>query len=226
MKLSLLKSVVAQPFDGLEEHALKVKECGWAFQQAVECHWTDKCHRFNEYHSEVDKLESDADAVKRKIRASIPKGKKMPVEAFLLFMYIKEQDKVLDSVEASLNWLSFRPGGNVAEELKKGVFDLVNAVVTPIDELSIMVSEAKKYFKNYSRQQHDLVRTIISNLRRYEHEADTLEDTLKLNIFSKEKDPAAMYHLLRLTELIGSIADHAENAGDMMGAMLKLQESQ
>jgi len=220
MQIPFLKSVVDRHFDRLEEHAKKVKECGWAFQQAVECHASNKCSRFEEYRNEVDQLESEADAIKRQIRASIPKGKKMPLEAFLLFMYIKEQDKVLDSVEASLNWISFRPESTPAEELKKGLFDLVNAVVAPIDELSIMVSESRKYFENYSSQQRSIVKDIINNLRRYEHDADTLEDCLKLNIFAKEKDPAAIFHMVKLAELIGSVADHAENAGDMMGAMI------
>ena len=220
MRIPFSRSVVAHPLDGLEEHAKKVKECGWMFQQAIESHASSKNSNFEEYRKEVDRLESEADAIKRQIRASIPKGKKMPVEAFPLFMYIKEQDKVLDSVEASLNWISFRPESTPAEELKKGLFDLVNAIVAPIDELSIMVSEARKYFENYSSRQRNVVKNIISNLRRYEHEADTLEDCLKLNIFAKEKDPAAIFHMVKLAELIGSVADHAENAGDMMGAMI------
>ncbi len=220
MKIPFLKSIVEKPFDRLEEHAKKVKECGWAFQQAVECYVSSKCIRFEEYRIEVDRLESEADAIKRKIRTTIPKGKKMPVDAFLLFMYIKEQDKVLDSVEASLNWISFRPESTLAEELKKGLFDLVNAVVAPIDELSIMVSESRRYFENYSSRQRSIVKDIINNLRRYEHEADTLEDFLKMNIFAKEKDPATIFHMVKLAEFIGSVADHAENAGDMMGAMI------
>ncbi len=220
MQIPFSKSAIDQCLDGLEEHAKKVKECGWAFQQAVECYTSNKCSRFEEYLNEVDRLESEADTIKRQIRANIPKGKKMPIEAFLLFMYIKEQDKVLDSVEASLNWISYKPESTLAEELKKGLFDLVNAVVAPIDELSIMVSESRKYFKNYSSQQRSIVKNIIHNLRRYEHEADTLEDCLKLNIFTKEKDPAVIFHMVKLAELIGSVADHAENAGDMMGAMI------
>ena len=220
MQIPFVKTVVDQRFDGLEEHANKVKEGGWAFQQAVECYTSNEHSKFEEYRNEVDRLESEADAIKRKIRASIPRGKKMPVEAFLLFMYIKEQDKVLDSVETSLNWISFRPESTPAEELKKGLCDLVNIVVAPIDELSIMVSEARKYFDNYSSRQRIIVKDIIKNLRRYEHEADTLEDCLKLNIFAKEKDSAAIFHMVKLAELIGSVADHAENAGDMMDAMI------
>jgi uncharacterized protein len=33
-------------------------------------------------------------------------------------------------------------------------------------------------------------------------------------------DPVTIFHIVRLAEIIGSIADHAENAGDMMRAMV------
>lgn len=33
-------------------------------------------------------------------------------------------------------------------------------------------------------------------------------------------DPVTVSHLFRLAEILGSIADHAEDAGDMMRAMI------
>jgi uncharacterized protein Yka (UPF0111/DUF47 family) len=33
-------------------------------------------------------------------------------------------------------------------------------------------------------------------------------------------DPATTFHLIRLIEYIGEISNHAENAGDMMRAMI------
>ena len=35
-----------------------------------------------------------------------------------------------------------------------------------------------------------------------------------------DTDAVSVFHLVRLAEIIGSIADHAQNAGDMMRAML------
>jgi uncharacterized protein Yka (UPF0111/DUF47 family) len=65
-----------------------------------------------------------------------------------------------------------------------------------------------------------VVKDIIRTLRQYEHEADKLEDAVKEKIFNTIDDAVAVFHLIRLTEIIGSIADHAENAGDMMRAMI------
>jgi uncharacterized protein Yka (UPF0111/DUF47 family) len=97
---------------------------------------------------------------------------------------------------------------------------LVAAVMDPIEELSKMVAEARKYFSNFSEEQRVRVKDKIRDLRHYEHEADKLEDAVKEKIFNAIEDPVTVFHLIRLTEIIGSIADHAENAGDMMRAMV------
>jgi len=61
---------------------------------------------------------------------------------------------------------------------------------------------------------------MIRTLRQHEHEVDKLEHKITEKIFSSIDDPIAVTHLIKLVEIIGSIADHAENAGDMMRAMV------
>ena len=97
---------------------------------------------------------------------------------------------------------------------------LVVQVMEPIEALSEMVVEARKYFSNFSESQRSSVKQIIHTLRQQEHEADKLEDAVKEKIFSSIDDAVTVFHLIRLAEIIGSIADHAENAGDMMRAMV------
>jgi predicted phosphate transport protein (TIGR00153 family) len=123
-------------------------------------------------------------------------------------------------VQDALDWLSYRTSPSIPDILKEDLFLLVDAVIEPIEDLSRMVAEAKKYFENYSEKQRRIVKDIIHNIRKREHDADKREDRLKIKIFSIEKDPIGIFHLVRLSETIGSIADHAENAGDMMRAMI------
>ncbi|MFC1814740.1 TIGR00153 family protein [Thermodesulfobacteriota bacterium] len=220
MRIPFLSMFITSPFDGLQEHAEKVKECAWTFQQAIECHVSDRCKTFEELRLEVVKLESEADAIKRRIRGHIPLGTIMPVDKFQLFMYLREQDKVLDAVEDSLDWLSYRSEPGIPAELEKDFFLLVDAVIDPIDELEKMVTEARKYFKSFSEKHRAVVKDIIRDLRQKEHAVDIAEDKLKQKTFALITDPVTVFHMVRLAELIGSIADHAENAGDMMRAML------
>ncbi len=220
MRIPFISMFITSPFDGIQEHAEKVKECAWVFQRAIECIIEDRCEDFEHFRKDIDKLESEADAIKRRIRGHIPKGTLLAVDKFQLFRYLREQDKVLDAVEEGLDWLSFRASAGIPQALEKDFMILVAAVMDPIEELSKMVFEARKYFSNFSDTQRIVVKDIIRTLRLYEHEADKLEDAVKEKIFNTIDDAVAVYHLIRLTEIIGSIADHAENAGDMMRAMI------
>jgi len=220
MRIPFISLFLMSPFEGLLQHAEKVKECTWAFQQAIECHISDKCQTFEEFRLDVDRLESEADAIKRRIRGHLPRGTLMPVAKFELFRYLHEQDKVLDAVEEALDWLSFRPEPGIPEELHKDFFMLVDAVLDPVEEMCKMASEARKYFSNYSEKQRKLVKDIIHTIRHLEHEADKVEDAIKAKVLNLQADAVTVYHMIRLAETVGSIADHAENAGDMMRAML------
>ena len=220
MKIPFLSLLETSPFDGLAEHVQKVKECAWAFQEALECHTVAQCERFDQLRSEVVRLENEADAIKRRIRGHLPKGIRMPVQKFQVFMYLKEQDSVLDSVEDTLDWLSYRPDSFIPEALQKDFFLLVDAVVESIEELNRMVAEAKVYFKKYLPKQRDAIKEIIRNIRNQEHEADIIEDDIKKKAFDMKINPVQLYFTVHLAEIIGTIADHAENAGDMMRAMI------
>jgi len=211
---------VTSPFEGLQEHAEKVKECAWVFQRAIECIIEERCEDFEQFRKDIDKLESEADAIKRRIRGHLPKGTLLVVDKFEVFRYLREQDKVLDAVEEGLDWLSFRASAGIPQALEKDFMILVEAVIDPIEQLHQMVAEARKYFSNFSDNQRIKVKNMIRTLRQYEHEADKLEDAVKEKIFNSIDDAVAVFHLVRLTEIIGSIADHAENAGDMMRAMI------
>jgi hypothetical protein len=144
----------------------------------------------------------------------------MPVDKFQLFRFLREQDSVLDAVEDSLDWISFRPESAIPEELQTDFSTFVDAVVDPIDEMSKMVTEARKYFKSYSEAQRKIVKDIIRTLRHQERDADRVEDMFIRKVFGMDVDPVTVFHIVRLAETIGNIADHAENAGDMMRAMV------
>ena len=220
MRIPFLSLFMTSPFEGLQEHAEKVKECAWAFQQAIECHIADQCENFEEFRLEVDKLESEADSIKRRIRGHLPKGTLMPVDKFQLFRYLREQDKVLDAVEEALDWLSFRSEPGIPEALEKDFFLLVDAVMDPVEEMCRLVLETRKYFRSYSEKQRKIIMDIVHTLRRQEHDADKVEDAIKEKLLNMQIEAITVFHMIRLAETIGSIADHAENAGDMVRAMI------
>ena len=80
--------------------------------------------------------------------------------------------------------------------------------------------EARKYFRGYSEKQRKVIKDIVHTVRRQEHDADKVEDGIKEKLLNMQIDATTVFHMIRLAETIGSIADHAENAGDMVRAMI------
>ena len=190
------------------------------FQQAIECHFSPKCTTIEEFRDEINRLENEADTIKRRIRGHIPKRTMTPVSTFLIFRYLKQQDGVIDAVQDTLDWISYKSETKIPSDLERDFALLVNAVIDPIENLASMVAEAKKYFKSYSEKQRVVVKNIINKLHQQEREADKFEDIIKRKIFNMKMDAVSIIYLVKLAEIIGSIADHSQNAGDMMRAML------
>ncbi len=207
------------PFDNLQRHADKVKECTSLFKKAAELHMKGNYDEFEAITDEVARLESEADAIKRNIRNHLPRGILMPVDKFQFFQYIREQDKVMDEIEETLFWLSFKHS-NIPEELKEEFMHLIELVIKPVDLLPLLVNQARVYFKTHLNEDRNKVKATCRDIRQWEREADFVERELKLKIFHNIKDAFWAFYLIRLTEYIGSIADHAENASDMMRAMI------
>ena len=222
MRIPFFSMFMASPFDGLQNHAKKVKECASVFQQAIECHISSKCKTFEELRQEVAKLESKADAIKQNIREDLSKKAMLPLDKFELLMYLVEQDQVIDAMEDTLDWISYRDEPGILEDLEKDFLQLVGVVIDSVEELSNMVLEARKYFKRFSEKRRIKVKNIARKLSLLEHEADKVEDMIKGKVLNMNADPVTVFHLFRLAIIIGSIADHAENAGDMMRAMIAI----
>lgn len=220
MRLPFLSFIMEPTFHGIQEHAEKVKDCAWIFQQAIECHLDSNCSLFDELRNEVTQLESEADVIKSRIRAYLPHNKLMPVDKGLLLKYISEQDGVLDAVVKTLAWISYRNRECIPEDLHKDFFLLVDAVMDPFEEITKMVTEARTYFQRFSENKRSKVKEIIRTIRLQGHEADKVEEMIIQKTFETVTDPISLFHVIRLAESIGLIADNAEKAGDIMRAML------
>ena len=219
MRTNFMYLFYKSPFESLKRHADKVRDCDRLFLQAVKCYLNRDYDAFDDLTDQVAKMESEADAIKRNIRGHMPRGILMPVDKFQFFLYLREQDKVLDAVEDALYWLSYRPK-EVKETLVEEVTFLAESVVPAIEKLSPLVEMAIQYFKTNSREVRARMKSLIRDIRQVEHESDHLEQELNRRIFEEVADPLELFHLIKTVEYIGAIADHAQNASDMMRAMI------
>lgn len=220
MRLPFLSGIMAPTFGEIQQHADKIKECAWFFQQAFECRLNPLCESFDESRKELIQLKNEAEEIKHKILSHFPREILRPVNRTLILNYVKEQDRILGSVVGTLSWFSYRKGDYIPDHLHKDFLLLVDAVMDPFEEISKMVTEAKKYFDRFSDSRRNNVLNIIQTISGHEQEADLVEDMIKQKAFDSITDPITLLHVIRLVELIGTIADHCENAGEVMRVML------
>jgi len=219
MRLLINSLFLKSPFENLQKHADKVRECARLFKDAAVCHIGEDCQEFDMLTEKVSRLEHEADEIKRNLRNHLPRGVLMPVDKFQFLLYLREQDKVLDEVEEALFWLSFRPR-SIPVEVSDDIHKLIESVIPPIELLSDLVALANKYFRSRSTKTREQMKALIRDIRIYEGKADDIERELKFRFFSTLKDPMVVFHLVRLVEIVGDIADHAQNASDRMRTMI------
>ncbi|MDY0040867.1 MAG: TIGR00153 family protein [Desulforhabdus sp.] len=220
MRTALLRLFRQSPFEGLLRHADYIRQAGPIFRLALIAYLDENPEEFEKHHNQVTILENQGDHVKRNIRGHLPRGILMPMDKFQLIWYLREQDKILDSVQDALHWLSYRKT-DIPDEMVDDLLLLVEKVNEVLKAVYPLVSSAESYFSNFSEQQREKVKKEIRLIREYEFESDQVERELLSNILAYPfENPTSAFHLARLVEYMGNVANHAENAGDMMRAMI------
>lgn len=212
-------SVLKAPLEALERHAKIVNECLSLAKETLSYYIAADNDHFVQYSIKVAQKEHEADSVKRNVRGHLPKGIIMPIDKFELFAFVKEQDKVADDAQALVDWLSLVKK-SIFPDLAKGVHSLLDKCMDAALLLPEMIREAMIFFRDGEEQHRTHVKRLIREIRTFEHEADALEIGLKHMIFKVTTDPILLHHQLTTVDIIGEVANHAENAADMMRAMV------
>ncbi len=220
MRLPFLSSVMESVFGEIQEHAEKVKECAWIFQQAFECYMDAHCESFSEHMAEVVRIETEADEIKLRIASHLPLNVLMPVNKAFLLEYIQVQDSALNAVVRALEWLSYRDRKFVPPHFHEDFLLLVDAVMDPFEELVKMATEAGKYCKRFSEIYWHRIGDIVRNILQQYHEAENIEEKIKRKAFDSISDPITLYHVVRLAESIGTVSACTRHTGTMMAALL------
>jgi len=220
MRSGFLSLFRRSPFDGLLKHAEVIREVAPVFQLAILAYLDGNFDDFENYHNKVTIAESQGDSVKRNIRGHLPHGILLPMDKFQLLWYLREQDKVLDATQDSLHWLSYRKT-DVPDEFVDDLLLMVEKVNDVLKSMYPMVATAEAYFKSFSELDRESVKAAIHQIRDYEFQSDQVERKLLSDALSHGSlDPTSVFHLVRLVEVLGEVSNHAENAGDMMRAMI------
>jgi len=219
IRVPLLYTLRKSPFEGLTEHAGKIKECIRIWKLAVSAYIEKKYDEFEKLSKQVQQLEHEADLIKGNLNAHLPKGIKMPVHKSDFMLCLKEQDDILDFAEDTVIWLGFKKVD--LSSIKDELLELMQKVTEIVETLEKVALNIQPFFSKWKIAQRDEMKQLLKEVHRQEWESDRLEKDLAKKIFnSPDLDTIDVYYISNLIKIIASIANHAENAGDKIRAMI------
>jgi len=220
MRMLLSSLFVTSPFEKTLKHAEKVAQCGPLFKKAVEDYFNDEHDEFELIKEEIRDIEAEADKIKQNIRAHLPASLLMPVEKPVFFAFLREADKVVDCIKNALYWMSYYRV-SVPKSIETDYLLLAKEVADYLGFLPEMVAKTHKYFGSRLESDRKVVKDIVREIRWREGESDDLEKTILIRLCADEEiPPRTFFVMIRLVETTGDIADHLENAADMIRAMI------
>ncbi len=210
------------PFEPLYQHMVKVKECVDLVRPLMDAVLQGETKKVKEIAKKIFKAEHYADMVKKDIRSHLPKSIFLPVARGDLLRFLKEQDNIADSAEDLAVLLTLRKT-MVPEEMKEDLQDFVNKVLETYEQAMIVSSEIKLLAEtSFGGAEAHKVMELIEQIKVKEWEADKAQMNTAKKLFSIEEklDPVSVVMWMKILKELGTLAKHAENAGDQMRVML------
>ena len=186
----------------------KLSESSVVYRLAVRVYLKEGANEeFEERLDRVNKLETEADHLRRDIESQLYSNTLIPDSRGDVLGLIETVDQLLTQFEGSL-WAFSIEKPDIPENLRPGFKKLTNMVIRAADELGL---GARAFFRN----PHD-VPAYNHKVQLYEKEADILSTALKRDIFDSDLDLSQKLHLREFVEAIDGIADMAEDVADRL----------
>ena len=168
--------------------------------------------------SQIRELESEADQIKRNIRANLPRSIFMPVARSDLLELLHAQDRIPNRCQ---DFAGLCVGRNmqVPEAIRDKLKDCVAGAVETVRAAAKALNELDELLETgFSGSEIELVENMISELNDAEHRCDELQREVQAALFAIETDmnPVDVMFMYRLIEWIGDVADHAQSVGNRM----------
>ena len=210
------------PFQQLLEHMGKVRECIDLLGDGLIRYFKGDYKGFSELTEKVSKIEHEADLIKANLRAHIPSSLFMPVDKGKFMWALREQDKILDHAENLAYMLDMRHT-KIPKELQPMFIGHAESVIKTVHAMEDAVENIKDLVEtSFVKREREQEKALIKKVHKYEYEADQRKYEMRKVIYKLEKklNPMDVYHLLKISDWVDDIADHAENMADWLRAMI------
>jgi uncharacterized protein len=172
--------------------------------------------------NEIEKLEHEADDLKKKIRLGLPKSLFMPVPREDLLELLLVQDKIANRTR-DVSGIVMGRKMQIPAEIAEQFLEFVDRNVDAAKQARKSVRELDELFTaGFRGAEVDLVEAMIEELDQIETDTDDKQAALRSAVFAIEDtlNPVDAVFMYQVIERTGEIADMAERVGRRLELLL------
>lgn len=186
----------------------KLSQSSLLYKLALKIYLTEGCsEEFEQKLQDVNKMESDADHLRRSIESKLYAQTLIPESRGDVLGLLENLDQLMNLYEGSLWSLSIEKP-IISEEYKVDFMALVDLGVQCVEAL---VLASRAFFRNINAVGDHNHKVMF-----FEKEADKVSTKLKRSIFESDQDLSQKMHLRYFVEEIDNVSDWAEDVADRL----------
>jgi predicted phosphate transport protein (TIGR00153 family) len=212
-------------FKTIKRHATAVAQTVEKFEEAFVAYSEQKFRKGETLAWEVDQLETKADRTRVKFETELGAGAFLPAFRGELARLSERLDDVADMAEDAIRGIRLRPRIfevlTEAEKKKKGA-RAIRIGLVELTGKAVNTARALKTAIDTLLKDMDAAAKKAIEVDKFERESDIMEEELLKELYRYEKliCPVTVMQIKDTIEAIGEISNAAEDAGDILSAMV------
>jgi predicted phosphate transport protein (TIGR00153 family) len=210
------------PVMALEQHIDIAYRCAKQLREFFDAAISGDWEAATTVRNEIERLEHEADDMKKEIRQRLPKSLFMPVPREDLLELLLVQDKIANRTK-DVSGLVLGRKMQIPSSLAEQFLEFVDRNIDAAKQARKSVRELDELFTaGFRGAEVELVVAMIEKLDRIETETDDLQAELRAALFEIEAslNPVDAVFMYKVIELTGEIADMAERVGRRLELLL------
>lgn len=212
----------SSPVQPLEKHINIAYKCAKQLHGFFAASVAGDWEKAAEYRDIIEKLEHEADDLKKEIRLHLPKSLFMPVPREDLLELLLVQDKIANRSK-DVSGITLGRKLQVPAAIAEQFLEFVDRNIDAAKQARKSVRELDELFTvGFRGAEVELVAGLIEELDQIETDTDEKQAALRSALFAIEKslDPIDAMFMYKVIELTGEVADMAERVGRRLELLL------
>ena len=210
------------PVKPMQEHISKAHACTKELIPFFEAAMVGDYEKAAEVRKEITRLEAEADALKKDIRAHLPNSLFMPVPRSDLLELLSMQDRIANRAK-DISGIMLGREMSIPTEIQDLMTKYLKAAISTSKRAKDALAELDELFETgFGSKEVDFVGSLLGKLDAQEHKTDEFEIKMRRSLRDIEQNypPLDMMFLYKVIEQIGDLGDISQRVGSRLQILI------